>query len=881
MTHPESSASVQPLPGPDAPERGRVPRATYRLQFHAGFTLRHALALVPYLHELGLSHLYASPLLKACPGSTHGYDVCDYSQLNPDLGTEQDLEELVAALRERGMGLVLDIVPNHMGICGRHNAWWWDVLKRGRGSRFAEYFDIDWESPDPRLRGKVLLPVLGDFYGRVLARGELKLACEQDEIVLCYYDHRFPIAPETWTSWSPERGTSGAATPECPDAATLQRLNGDLDALDALIQKQHYRLAGWRHGNAELNYRRFFDISTLAGIRVEDPRVFGAVHGLVLRWYASGWIDGFRVDHPDGLHDPTEYFERLRTAAPRAWIVAEKILQPGEVMPEDWPVAGTTGYEFMRRVTGLFIDPAAEKPLTDLYAEFTGEPTDYGVVVREKQRRVLRELLEAEVNWLTRLLLRIAARYWRFRDLAASDLREALIDVTARLPVYCTYVQAHLGRVPEADAAVIAETIAWARQRRPELPPEAFDFIEELLLLRLGGETEHEFVMRFQQLTGPTMAKGAEDTACYCFNRLIALNMVGGDPSRFALSPDFFHERCERALRRWPHSMLTTSTHDTKRSEDVRMRLCVLSEIPGEWRAAVARWSAWNEKHRRGEWPDRNLEYFYYQTLVGAWPLPVERALLVMEKAAREAKQHTSWTRRHTGYEAALRDFITGTLGDSRFVRDLERFAARVAEPGQVNSLAATLLKLTSPGVPDFYQGNELWDLSLVDPDNRRPVDFALRQQLLAELKHLSVEQVWARRDEGLPKLWTIHKALGFRRARPELFSEQSTYEPLAAQGSKAAHVVAFARRAGDQTAVVIVPRLPVQLGNGRYRAPHGTEVWQDTRLILPGDWPSKTWRDVLTDASSAVVSERGNAALRLADVLGRFPVALLAAHNP
>ncbi len=823
-----------------------TPSSTYRLQFHQGLTLRRAVELVPYLSALGVSHLYASPLLRACPGSTHGYDVCEHSRINAEIGTEEELEELVVALRRHDMGLVLDIVPNHMGICGRDNAWWWDVLKHGRSSRFAEYFDIDWESPDPRLCGKVLVPVLGDFYGRVMERGELKLAHEQGQVVLCYYDHRFPISPGTLT-------LPADSIPEF-----LGSLNAELGALDALIQQQHYRLTGWHHGNAELNYRRFFDITTLVGIRVEDPRVFGAAHELILRWYAAGLIDGFRVDHPDGLHDPKEYFERLRAAAPRAWVVAEKILQPGEAMPEDWPIAGTTGYEFMRRVTGLFVDPAGEPPLTDIYAEFTGEPTDYGVVVREKQRLVLRDLLAAEVSWLTRLLVRIAARHWRYRDVPEADLREALIEVTARLPVYCTYVQAHLGRVPDADAAVISETLAWSRQRRLDLPPEAFDFIENLLLLRLPGETEREFVMRFQQLTGPTMAKGAKDTACYCFNRLIALNIVGGDPSRFGMSPGAFHDRCEQAQRRWPHSMLTTSTHDTKRSGDVRMRLCLLSEVPREWRKAVFQWSALNQKHRRGDWPDRNLEYFYYQTLVGAWPLPLERALLVMEKASREAKQHTSWTRRNEAYDAALRDFVAGTLGDEEFTGELERFVRPLIEPGQINSLAETLLKLTTPGVPDTYQGEELWDLSLVDPDNRRPVDFETRQRLLAEVRGLSAEQVWQRREDGLPKLWLIHRTLALRRAHPEWFGAEATYEPLWARGPKAGHVVAFAR---SGRLVAIVPRLVLGLKEG----------WGETELCLPAG----SWQNTLTG------EECGQGACRVGDVLRRLPVGLLTRKDP
>jgi (1->4)-alpha-D-glucan 1-alpha-D-glucosylmutase len=835
MTAPDPSADRQP-----------VPRATYRLQFNRHFTLRHAIDLVPYLDGLGVSHLYASPLLQACPGSLHGYDVCDHSRINAEIGTEAELELLVTELRRRGMGLVLDIVPNHMGICGRANAWWWDVLQHGRESRFAEFFDIDWDSPDPRLRGKILLPVLGDYYGRILERGELKLVAEHGDILLAYLDRRFPVAPDT------------LALPSPIPAAELQALNDDPTALDAVVQKQHYRLAGWRRGNAELNYRRFFDVSTLAGIRVEDPRVFGATHALLLRWCARGWIDGFRVDHPDGLHDPTEYFERLRTAAPRAWIVAEKILQPGETVTQDWPVAGTTGYEFLRRVTGLFVDPEGEKPLTDIYADFTGEPTDYGVVVREKQRLVLRELLAAEVNWLTRLLVRVAARHWRYRDLAEEDLREALMDVTARLPVYCTYVQAHLGRVPEADAGVISETVSWARQRRSNLAPEAFDLLENLLLLRINGGLEHEFVMRFQQLTGPTMAKGAEDTACYCYNRLLALNVVGGDPGRFALSPEFFHERCAQAQHRWPTSMLATSTHDTKRSEDVRMRLCTLSEIPHDWRKAVFHWSVLNEKHRRGDWPDRNIEYFYYQTLVGAWPLPLERAWQVMEKAAREAKQHTSWTHRNTVYDAALRDFVTGTLGDRVFIAELERFVSRIIEPGRLNSLSQTLLKLTSPGVPDIYQGNELWDLSLVDPDNRRPVDFGVRAGLLAELNGLSAAQVWERRREGLPKLWVIQKTLQFRRHHGECFDRDATYQPLAGWGAKAEHVVAFVRRG---RLITLVPRLVMRLAGD----------WGDAAVRLP----EGAWHNLFTGERVAG-GDRS-----VAELLRRFPVALLSREEP
>ncbi|HEY5911020.1 MAG TPA: malto-oligosyltrehalose synthase [Verrucomicrobiae bacterium] len=818
-----------------------TPCSTYRLQLHKGFDLRQARELVPYLHTLGISHVYASPMLKAYPGSIHGYDVCDHSLLNPELGTETDLEALVSALRQHDMGLVLDIVPNHMGIGGRENAWWWDVLKHGRASRFAEYFDIEWEVPDPRLHGKVLVPILGDSYGRVLQRGELRLVAEQGETLLAYFEHRFPLDPATLTA------------PVAPDTAAARRLNADPTLLDALIQQQHYLLVEWRRADTELNYRRFFNIRTLAGIRVEDPRVFDAVHALALRWHARGWVGGFRVDHPDGLRDPTGYFERLRVSAAGAWIVAEKILQPGERINEDWPIAGTTGYEFMWRSTGLFVDPGGEKTLADLYVKFTGEPSDYGVLVRERRRQALRELLLAEVDRLTRLLVRIVNNHWRYRDLAQEAVREALIEVAARLPVYRTYVQARPGRVLEADATVISETIARAREERTDLPSESFDVLEDLLLLRLKGEHEADFVMRFQQLTGPAMAKGAEDTAFYCYNRFIALNMVGGDPSHFGMSTEAFHEECRQAQRRWPHAMLATSTHDTKRSEDVRMRLCLLSEIPADWRTAVLRWSATNEKHRRFDWPDRNFEYFFYQTLVGAWPLPPERAVPVMEKAAREAKQHTSWSRPNPDYEAAVRDFVLGTLGDSQFITDLVSFVSRLIVPGQVNSLAETLLKLTTPGVPDMYQGTELWDLSLVDPDNRRPVDFDLRRRLATEVAGLSAVEAWGRRRDGLPKLFLIYRALKVRRAHPAWFGANSTYEPLWARGPKAEHVVAFVRGGG---CITVAPRLILGL----------KDDWGETELALPAG----TWHNALTDEGLAP------GRCRLADLLREFPVALL-----
>ena len=682
-----------------------MPRATYRLQFNRDFTLRRATELLPYLCALHVSHVYASPLLKACPDSTHGYDVCDFSQINPEIGTEKDLEDFVAALRRQEMGLVLDIVPNHSGI-GPENPWWWHVLQNGRESRFAGHFDIDWDSPETALKGKVLVPVLGDEYERVLERGDLKVDLGGNALVLRYFEHRFPIATRSLELYTK------------PLTDAVAELNSHPTALDALIQRQNYRLASWRVGNTQLNYRRFFNVTTLAGLRVEDSRVFEDTHERVFDWLARGHLDGLRIDHPDGLRDPLQYLQRLRAAAPGIWMVVEKILEPGEELPSDWPVAGTTGYDFLNRVNGLFVKPACENLLTKFYEEFTGEPADVSAVARKKKRRVLHKLLAAEISRLVRLLEQITARHERHFD--SGTLREALIELIVSFPVYRTYAQAG-GEIPAFvpqispdDFRHIDTAIAAARQAAPSVDAVLYEFIGDLLRLRLRGSLENEFVMRFQQLTGPAMAKGVEDTTFYCFNRFVALNEVGGNPGHFGWSAEQFHAACQHTQKHWTHTMLATSTHDTKRSEDVRARLCPLSEIPGEWIAAVRRWSAMNEKHQRDGQPDRNAEYLFYQTLVGAWPLPVERALAYMEKAVREAKQHTSWSEPNKAYESALKHFIIATLDDPQFTGDLERFVAPLIEPGYVNSLAQTLIKLTAPGVPEHLSGERVVGL---EPD--------------------------------------------------------------------------------------------------------------------------------------------------------------------
>ncbi len=814
-----------------------VPRATYRLQFHEGFPLQQARALVPYLHELGVTHLYASPLFKARPHSKHGYDTCDFNQLNPELGAEADLAELVATLRAHGMGLVLDIVPNHMGIGGPENRWWWDVLARGPASPFAKYFDIDWNPPDPRLRGKVLAPVLGDRYERVLDRGELQIETRPGACVLRYGENVFPInAPSLKTM---ETG--------------LDELKASPDALDGLLEKQFYRLAWFGRGDSELNYRRFFNITSLPGLCMEDEEVFRQSFALTRQWLQRGWLDGLRVDHPDGLRDPEQFLKRLKKIAPRAWIVVEKILQPDEVLPAGWPVAGTTGYDFLNHAAGLFVDANGGKALTDFYRLFTGSPSRYSTLARDKKRLVLGRMLAAEVEHLTGLLLRIAAETWRYRDLTHGELSSALIELAACFPVYRSYVRAENGAISEADAGAVRQAAEEARHSRPELPPELFELLVNVLLLEQRGGVENDFVARFQQLSAAAMAKGVEDTAFYCFNRFVALNEVGGSPARFGRGVEEFHQFCLRQQTHCPASMLASSTHDTKRSEDVRARLSLLSEIPEAWREAVIRWSGMNERHHRHGWPDRNAEYLYYQTLVGAWPLSAERALAYMEKAAHEAKEQTRWSKRNAQYDSALREFVTATLADAEFTGDLERFVKPLVRPGCINSLAQTFLKLTAPGVPDFYQGAELWDLSLVDPDNRRPVDFALRRELLAKAATLSAQAAWSEWASGLPKLWLIRRVLQARARRPDLFDASAKHGAMSAQGAAGARAVVFRR---GEHLIAVAPRLVIGLH----------EDWGDTALAMPpGNWENELTGETVPP---------GNAPLSV--LLEKFPVALL-----
>ncbi|MDQ3983023.1 MAG: malto-oligosyltrehalose synthase [Actinomycetota bacterium] len=806
-------------------------RATYRVQLNARFTFDEAAATASYLARLGISHMYCSPYLQAAAGSTHGYDVTDYSRVDEGLGGAPAHERLCARLAENGIGHILDIVPNHMAISDRSNEWWRDVLRAGPSSRYAPYFDIDWDPPESALRRNILVPILGDHYGRVLEAGELKLAAEKGETVLRYHEHVLPIAPGTVPS------------------ADLDAINSDLDALHEVLESQHYRVAFWRSGDRDLNYRRFFDIKTLAALRIENPDVFEDTHALVLSLIERGHLDGLRIDHVDGLLEPGAYLERLRGRAPEAYLVVEKILESGEELPDAWPVQGTTGYDFLNVVNGLFVDSTAEKAMSDVYLEFTREPADLAEIVRAKKLFIMREVLASDVDRLTALLVDVSEKHRRYRDYTRHELREAILETVAAFPVYRTYLDARTRRPTPQDAGYVQEAIEEASARRPDLSPELFEFLCNVLLMAYPGASETEFVLRFQQTTGPVMAKGVEDTVFYNFNRLMSLNEVGSDLGCFGVALEDFHDRAVRTQERWPLALLATSTHDTKRSEDVRARIDLLSETPARWADAVTRWKELNERHRSGGIPDRNAEYLLYQTLVGAWPLETERAVAYMEKASKEAKTHTSWVDPAAEYDEGLAAFVRAILADPAFLNELEDFVAPLVEPGRINSLAETAIKLTYPGVPDVYQGTELWDLSLVDPDNRRPVDYGLRARLLEDAIAGDAAAALARMDEGLPKLFLIQRALALRARLPEAFGAGSSYEALWATGPRARHVVAFVR---EGRVLTVAPRLALTLEG----------EWRETHLTLPRG----AWTDELTGASfSGTVPVEG--------LLSGFPV--------
>ena len=874
--------------------------ATYRVQLSSGFTLDHAAAISEYLAQLGISHLYSSPVLQAVKGSTHGYDVLDHSRVNSELGGEAAFQRLSDALREHNLGVLLDIVPNHMAIGGRDNLWWWDVLENGQSSRYAPYFDVEWMAPESKFHHLVLLPILGDHYGRILDAGEIHVERRDGTFTIHYHDYVFPIAPRSlpfiltraasgarseilaffadtleqlpssWaTDWDSlhrrhrDKGILGTMLTRFlqEDSAaaaavdrTIDEINGDHQALHELLERQNYRLGFWRIATQDLSYRRFFDISTLIGLRTEHEQVFADIHNLVFQWLGpNGPVDGVRVDHPDGLLDPEQYLIRLRDRVPSGWIVVEKILTPGERLRPSWPVSGTTGYDFMNMVMGLFIDQDSTAPLTRFYGDFTGETRNFSDILREKKLQILRHVLGSDLNILTSMLLKICERHPTHRDYTRQDLHEALRELMVEFPVYRSYIRPGAGRITQEDEEVVLRAFHGVATRRTDLGDDLLGFIRDILLLKIVGNVESDFVTRFQQVTGPVMAKGAEDTAFYCYHRFIALNEVGGNPERYGITVDQFHAWCQDMQRDWPKTMLSTSTHDTKRSEDVRARLVILSEMPTQWMETVSAWSKRHIRYWDAQPPDHNFEYFLYQTMVGSWPLEEERAMVYCEKAIREAKIHTSWTHPQTNYEDNIRTFVRGLYADEAFIRELGRFVGDLELYGQQTSLAQTLIKLTAPGIPDVYQGTELWSYCLVDPDNRRPVDFDVRRRRLRELPGLSPEAIWQRRQEGLPKLWIIREALRIRRERPQAFDIRGDYSPLYARGAKSEHVVSFLRGGEVMT---IAPRLCLNLQDG----------WHDTVIELP----EGRWRQEFDGR----VFDSGLCYLK--DILRTFPLGLL-----
>jgi (1->4)-alpha-D-glucan 1-alpha-D-glucosylmutase len=903
-----------------------IPSATYRFQFNKDFTFANAGALADYLRELGVSHLYASPYFKASPGSTHGYDVTDHNALNPEVGSQEDYEAFVAALKRNGLGQIVDFVPNHMGI-GPLNPYWMDVLENGRGSKYAPMFDIDWHPLKEELADKVLLPILGDQYGRVLEKGELKLNFEQGFFFLTYFETRLPINPRTYGAVLKKALELGGLPPEDEGGIEVQSIatasehlphrfqtapekvaersrekevikkrlervcqehpaiaeaigkavqfyNGQpgdshsFDPLDKLIFEQAYRLSFWRVAAEEINYRRFFDINTLAAIRMELPEVFDLTHRFIFELIKSGAVTGLRIDHVDGLWNPREYLEHLQckysevTGAADGgcglYLLVEKILMSGEKLRPEWPVNGTTGYDFTNQVTELLVDRAAEKAFTETYQRFIEDNPRFADLVYKKKQLTMQLSLASEVHVLAFMLNRLSEKNRWYRDFTLSALTVVVREVIACFPVYRTYAEP--GReLSDYDRQVIDRAVRAARRRNPGMEASIFQFLREILLLRFpenideAGREEHlRFVMKFQQCTGPITAKGIEDTAFYIYNRLVALNEVGGEPGAFGVAPEVFHRQNAARQADFPHAMLATSTHDTKRGEDVRARLAAISEIPDTWRRAVNRFRTVNRKHKRdveGEQaPDANEEYLIYQTLAGAWPLDgqitgqfVSRIQEYMAKAIKEAKVNSSWIQPNETWDAAVRDFIAAILEAKKrnTFPDLFRpLADQLAQLGAINSLSQTLIKLTAPGVPDIYQGNEMWDLSLVDPDNRRPVDYEARRKALAGLASATPDDLLTNWRDGRIKLFLTHKMLQYRREHFDLFAK-GDYLPVQATGVFADSLFAYARRHENQTVLVIAPRLSARVG-----FPPIGDLWQDTALDLQ---PPQPLRDIFT----------------------------------
>ncbi len=945
----------------------RFPEAVYRLQFHRDFTFRQACELVPYLAALGISDCYSSPFIKARAGSRHGYDIVDHNSLNPEIGSREEFDEFVRELQFHGMKQLIDVVPNHMGIATAENTWWYDVLENGRSSPYASYFDIDWSPLKHDLANKVLLPVLGDQFGKVLEHGDLKLCFEQGTLFLRYYDRRLPIAAHSWprvlkhrigeleTQLGPENPgfqeyqsilfSLTHLQPQAePDPArfdeqrrekevvcrrlnelcqqspeirsfidgNLKQFNGtpgepaSFDLLDELLLEQSYRLAHWQVAADEINYRRFFDVNELAALCMEHEQVFRATHGLIGQMLADGLVGGLRIDHPDGLFDPAEYLRRLQSLAPQ-YVVVEKILEPGERLPEEWPVQGTTGYEFLNSLNGIFVDRTRVKDFDRVYSRFIRHSFDYKELVYRCKKLIMQVSMSSEISVLGHQLDRISERDRRSRDFTLNSLTGAIREIIASFPVYRTYVTE--AGCPDRDRRYIELAAGRARRRNPAVSASIFEFVRDILLLNYAERLDESdravqcrFVGKFQQTTGPIMAKAVEDTAFYIYNRLVSLNEVGGDPERFGITVAAFHQQNIERQAHWPGALLATSTHDTKRGEDVRARINVLSELPAEWKTHLARWARCNKRHKReidGEpAPSRNDEYLIYQTLIGTWPFEpfrsneretyLARMQQYMLKAAHEAKVHTSWISPNEPYEQAIRDFLAGILADSSrnaFLADFEPFARSIAELGIWNSLSQTLLKLTSPGVPDIYQGTELLDFRLVDPDNRGPVDFPRRREVIESLErridaapHALAEladELVACRTDGRIKLFLFRQLLNFRREYPDLFIN-GQYLPVEPTGSRREHVCAYCRKSADAAVLVVAPRLVAGLVGVSSQPPVGPHVWDDTKLLLPRGFAGRRFADLFTGEMLSADDDADSPTLPVAAALSKLPFAAL-----
>jgi (1->4)-alpha-D-glucan 1-alpha-D-glucosylmutase len=966
----------------------RIPSSTYRLQFHKGFTLRDALPLVTYWHRLGITDLYCSPLLKSRSGSLHGYDVTDHSVLNPEIGTETDLAALSDALRARDMGLLCDVVPNHMCV-DPTNRWWVEVLENGPSSPYANYFDIDWHPLKSNLDNKVLLPVLGDQYGKILENGELQVRYDAGAFEVFYYQHRFPLAPKTWTvvltpliDRLAAAGETAAPTitelrsivtaidrlPSVTEkdpakvkerfrdkeiiktrlaavtgkneavasalTAGIAELNGrkgeprSFDALEGLLERQSYRLCYWRVATDEINFRRFFDINELAALRVEDDAVFDEVHRYVVELARRGWVTGFRIDHVDGLSDPTRYLRSLQSACLQAltgaapntsepfwdrnalpfYVVVEKILGVDEPLPSTWAAHGTTGYDYLNALNGVFVDKRNAKDLRQAYDGFIGRETRFRDIVITCKKLIMLVSMSSELHMLASWLDRISEQHRWSRDFTLDSLRFALREVIAAFPVYRSYIRLNPDSVHPEDRKNIEYAAEEAKRRNPSTEASVFDFIKGVLLLEDpdGLTEEHRldrrnFVLRFQQITGPVMAKGLEDTSFYRYFPLASLNEVGGDPDVFGYSPEQYHQYNKDRAENWPHGLCASTTHDTKRSEDVRARINVLSEMPREWERAVKRWQFANRNRRAAlngtDAPDANEEYLLYQTILGALPggrgdlsegvvkdpathtAFIDRIKAYMMKALKEAKIHTSWIQPNEKYEAAVSAFIDAILkpdASNLFLDDLFHFSKKIGAAGELNALSQLLLKATAPGVPDFYQGTELWTLTLVDPDNRGAVDYGAREKALATILKApakALRNALRAPDDGRVKLFATHRLLQHRRARPDLYA-RGTYIPLEAAGEKRDHVVALARVRDGEASIAMAGRFFYRLTRPS-RTSLAPACWGDTLITLRKEVPAGRYRDIFTYRIFEV-GYGDNLTLDAKDVLAPLPIALL-----